>query len=120
MLNDFYNKLLNTPGSRTVTNKGVSVTAETNKTSTSAIVKSKYEFKGVTNVNKETISLIDRSAKIIKLTKIEIIRTTNIKDVSIAIRFLSDDDVLLYTETDPNLILMADTKLLLRLGIEIV
>lgn len=120
MLNDFYNKLLNTPGSRKVTSKGTTVSAETNKSGVSAIVKSKYEFKGATNVNKETMNLIERSSSIVKLTKLEIIRTTNIKDVSITIRFLSDDDVLLFTESDKELLTMSDTFLLSRLGIEIV
>lgn len=120
MLNDFYNKLLNTPGSRKVTSKGSTVSAESNKSGMTAIIKSKYEFKGVTNVNKETMNLLNRTASVVKLTKLEIIRTTNIKDVSIAIRFLSEDDVLLFTESDKELLTMSDTFLLRRLGIEIV
>lgn len=119
-MNDFYDKLLHGTGSRVVNPDGVSVSSDTTKGVTTVHVKSRYVFKGTTNVNKETMNLLDRTRDIVKLTKLEIIRTTSTKAVSITIRFLSSDDVLIYTESDKNLLTMSDKELLSKLSIDLI
>lgn len=119
-MNDIYAQLLNRGGSREVVNTGVTVVTSTTKSKSSTVVKSHYEFKGSTTILKTSMNLLDARQTTIELSKIEIIRTTNIKEVSIAIRFLSKDDVMLFTETDVKLLTMSDTKLLTSLGIDII
>lgn len=119
-MNDFYDKLLHGSGSRTVTSNGVTVSTDTTKGVTTVHVKSRYAFKGATGVNKETMNLLNRTRDIVKLTKLEITRITSTKDVSITIRFLSGDNVLIYTEVDKNLLTMSDKELLSKLGIDLI
>lgn len=119
MMNNLYSKLLTGVGSRKVKLRDTTVTAESHKGTTTAIVKSVYTFVGNTNISKETLNLIERKNNVVNLTKIEIIRKTHIKNVTINIRFLSDDDVLLFNESDANLLIMSDTNILDKLGIEI-
>ena len=119
-MKDFYDKLLRGSGSRVVNPDGVSVASDTIKGVTTVHVKSRYVFKGATNVNKETMNLLDRTRDVVKLTKLEIIRTTTTKAVSITIRFLSNDDVLIYTESDKNLLTMSDKELLSKLSIDLI
>lgn len=119
-MNEFYQQLTNGSGSREVIATGTSISTEVNKSTTSCIMKTTYAFKGNSNISKETRNLIERTSNYIRLTKIEIVRQTNVKNVSINVRFLNDDDILINSETDVNLLLMSDHVLLSRLGIQIV
>lgn len=119
-MNDFYTRLLNDDGSREVIPNGFNVETTVKDGKGSCVITTDYEFKGNSNIAKETVNLVQRTNRVIKLTKIQIIRTTNIKNASIAIRFLDDDDVLLYTETDKDLLSMSDSELLKKLNIVIV
>lgn len=119
-MQEIYNRLLNGTGSRDVTPKDMTVTSELSGKMPSVIIKAVYTFRGSTNISKETQNLVQRTTNIISLTKIEIIRTTNRKNVSITIRFLNDDDVLIFSETDVNLLTMSDDMLLRKIGVYVV
>jgi hypothetical protein len=119
-MSSFYQQLTNGNGSRDVLADDFTVTSEVKKSIASCTIKSTYLFKGSSKVTKETRNLVERTSSLITLTKIEIIRYTNVKNVSINIRFLNDDNVLLFSETDSNLLVMSDHTLLNKLGIYIV
>lgn len=119
-MNTFYQQLTNGSGSREVIAAGTTVTTDVKKSVTSTNVKTTYTFKGATNISKETRNLVLRTTNLVSLTKIEIVRQMNVKNVSINVRFLNDDDVLIHSETDVNLLLLSDHVLLSRLGIQIV
>lgn len=119
-MRELYSQLLNGNGSREVTAKDVSVTSELVGKLLSVKVKSVYVFRGSTNIRKETQNLTTRTMNVVKLDKIEITRITNMKNVSISLRFLSNDDVLIFNESDIQLLTMSDHALLGRIGIEVV
>ena len=119
-MNNFYQKLGSQRGNRNVVANDYSVTSHVKKGVTSCLIKTTYMFKGSTNVVKETLNLMSRQSNNVELTKIEITRSTSIKNLSINIRFLNDDDVLIFNETDQTLFNMSDDKLLTKLGITIV
>lgn len=118
-MREIYNQLLNGNGSREVTAKDVSVTTELVGKLLSVKVKSLYVFRGSTNIRKETQNLTTRSTNIISLDKIEIIRVTNMKNVSITLRFLDKSDVLIFNESDVQLLAMSDVELLRRIGVDV-
>lgn len=119
-MQEIYNRLLNGSGSRDVIVKDMSVISELSGKMPSVVIKSVYQFKGSTNITKETQNLVQRTTNVVKLTKIEIVRTTNRKNVAIAIRFLNDDDVLIFSESDVNLLTMSDDMLLRKIGVFVV
>lgn len=118
-MNEFYTQLLNGGGNRKVTLISSDVATTNKKGNHSTVISTNYSFMGNTNVTKVTSNLLERTSKTIKLTNINIMRTTDIKNVSIDIRFTSDANVILYTESDKTLVAMSDTEILQRLGITI-
>lgn len=116
-MSEFYNKLINGSGSRDVTLDTFNAVTEVKNGKPSCVISSIYKFKGETQVTKITNDLIHRVSKTIKLTKIEIIRLTNVKNVNITIKFVNDDGVMLYSENDNNLVSMSDHELLKKLGV---
>lgn len=118
-MNNFYSQLMSGTGSKKVKYDGTVVNTESYKDKVITSVKSTYTFIGETNIAKETMSLLDQTRKRAKLKKVEIIRTTHPKDVTIAVRFLSEDDVLIYNEADVQLLSLSDHVLMERLGIEV-
>lgn len=119
-MHEIYNQLLNGNGNREVTAKDVSVTSELVGKLLSVKVKSLYVFRGSTGIRKETQNLTTRTMNTITLDKIEITRITNMKNVSISIRFMNNDDVLIFNESDIQLLTMSDDALLRRLGVYVV
>lgn len=119
-MREIYTQLLQGNGSRDVSVKDISVTTELVNKLISVKVKSVYEFIGSSNIRKETQNLMTRSNNQVKLEKIEIIRTTNRKNVSISLRFLNSDNVLIFNESDIQLLTMSDDVLLRKIGIDVV
>lgn len=119
-MREIYNQLMNGTGSRKVDAKDVSVTTELVGKLLTVKVKSVYTFRGSTNIRKETQNLMTRTSNTVSLDKIEITRTTNLKNVTISLRFLSSDDVLIFNESDVQLLTMSDDILLRKIGVELV
>ena len=117
---ELYKQLSSNSGSREVELKDTTVTTSMVNRLMTVKIKSLYVFRGSTNIRKDTQNLIQRTTTAVKLEKIEIIRTTNIKNVTISIRFLSMEDVLIFNESDNQILNMADETLLRKIGIEVI
>lgn len=120
-MREIYVKLLDGRGvSRQVDNKDTKVTTELVNKLLTVTIKATYVFRGDSGIRKTTQNLINRTTNVVTLDKIEISRVTNSSSTTISVRFLSEDDVLIFTETDTNLLLLPDKVLLSRIGLTIV
>lgn len=120
-MREIYNKLLDGRGvSRDVDHSDTKVTTELVGKLLTVGIKTVYVFRGDSGISKTTQNLLNGTTNRVVLDKIEITRVTNSSSTTIAMRFLSEDDVLIFTETDTNLLLFPDKVLLSKIGLTIV